>query len=128
MHYRIITLTLCAMVSGCSAFTMDDKHYSVFFQPFSSALDQNGLAVVHTAAAVARANPGLPILLTGHASPPGSPDENDALSAQRATEVQHALITEGVDADRISTAGKGVSDPNGRPNLSVQRVDISIGR
>ena len=126
MQYRFAMVILCVAVGGCSAFTVDDKHYSIFFQPLSTELDQPAHAIVHTAATVARANPTLPITLAGYASPP-DPVDNDVLSARRAANVQRALITEGVPADRITTAAKGTADPKGLPNLSVQRVDISIG-
>ncbi len=127
MQYRFIMLTLCAFVSGCAAFTTDDMHYSVFFPPHSAELDPQGEVTVQTAATVAKKNLTLPITLAGYASPP-NPADNDVLSAQRAAAVQHALVADGVAANRIVTQANGTADPNGLPNLSVQRVDISIGR
>ena len=127
MQYRFIPLMLGAFVGGCAVFTTDETHYSIYFRPHSSELDQQGHATVQTAAAVARANLTVPVTLAGYASPP-DPADNDVLSAQRAAVVQKALITEGVAANRILTVANGTTDPNGLPNLSVQRVDISIGR
>jgi len=127
MQYRYAMLVLGAFVGGCAVFTTDDMHYSIFFRPHSAELDPQGQATVRTAAAVAKENLTLPITLAGYASPP-DPADNDVLSAQRAAAVQHAMIRDGVEANRIVTQANGTADPNGLPNLSVQRVDISIGR
>lgn len=126
-HYVAMTV-FGVIIAGCTLFpTMDDKHYSIYFQPHSADLDQQAHQAVATAASVARANPALPITLAGFASPP-DPADNEVLSNQRALNVRHALISDGIGADRINTEANGTTDPKGLPNLSVQRVDISIGR
>jgi outer membrane protein OmpA-like peptidoglycan-associated protein len=129
MRYRFAMLGLCAVVAGCQGTSPpDDKHYSIFFPAYSADLDAQAHQAVDTAAAVAQANPTLPITVAGFASPPDPSSVNDPLSAQRAVNVKLALVGDGVTADRISVAARGTTNPNGKPALSVQRVDISIGK
>lgn len=128
MHYRVAILLLCAAAGGCAVFTTDDMHYSVYFQPYSTELDQQARETVATAATVARDNPVLPVALVGYAAPPDPLHDDDRLSAQRASIVQQALVRDGIPANRISTSANGTTDPKGLPNLSVRRVDITIGR
>lgn len=129
MHYRVAMLLLCSAAAGCSfSSEPDHKHYSIYFPSYSAELDQQGHRAVAEAAAVARANPALPVELAGFSAPPDPSRDVDRLSARRAARVKQALIADGVGPDRISTVANGTTDPNGLPNLSVQRVDISIGR
>jgi outer membrane protein OmpA-like peptidoglycan-associated protein len=51
------------------------------------------------------------ILLEGHTDASGTAPHNMALSEQRAQSVKAALVQEGVDGARLSTIGKGQSDP-----------------
>ncbi|MFL5287276.1 MAG: OmpA family protein, partial [Rhodopila sp.] len=62
-------------------------------------------------------------------SPPPDPGKDiDGLSAQRAEVVKQALISDGVSPGRISVEANGVTDPQGKPNLAVRRVDVNVGR
>jgi hypothetical protein len=38
------------------------------------------------------------------------------------------LIGNGIKPDRITTVANGITDPKNLPNISVRRVDISVGR
>ena len=51
------------------------------------------------------------ILLEGHTDASGNPAHNLVLSQQRADAVRAALVQDGVDAARLSTKGKGQSEP-----------------
>ncbi len=128
MRYHYAILGMCAAIGGCSLVSPpDDKHYSLFFPSYSADLDQQAHQAVDTAASVALANPTLPVTVAGFASPPDPASVNDPLSAQRAVNVKLALIGDGVAADRIKVVAFGTANPSGKPALSVQRVDISIG-
>jgi type IX secretion system PorP/SprF family membrane protein len=49
--------------------------------------------------------------LIGHTDNSGSADKNQELSEQRALAVREFLISRGIDPDRISSSGKGSSEP-----------------
>lgn len=51
------------------------------------------------------------IVIEGHTSSEGSPDYNLALSERRAQAVVDALVTRGIDAERIGALGVGESSP-----------------
>ena len=79
------------------------------------------------AASFAHDHPLQPITVAGFAAPPDPSKDVDGLSAQRAEAVKQALITDGVGSGRISIEANGITDPEGKPNLAVRRVDINIG-
>jgi outer membrane protein OmpA-like peptidoglycan-associated protein len=116
-----------AAIGGCSA-TPATQKFSVFFEPYSAALDPQALASIRSAADFASANPALPVTVAGFSAPPDPKLDVDGLSAQRAAAVKQRLISDGVRPDRIATAANGITDPKNLPNVSVRRVDISVGR
>jgi outer membrane protein OmpA-like peptidoglycan-associated protein len=129
MRQRFLPLLLLAALGGCaSLFGERTRSYSVFFQPYSSELDDVARAAVHDAASFARSRPLQPIALVGYSAPPDPAKDVDGLSAQRAEVVKQALISDGVSLGRISTQANGVTDPAGKPNLAVRRVDINVGQ
>ena len=56
------------------------------------------------------------IVVTGHTDRLGSPPYNQKLSERRADAVKAYLISKGVQADRISSAGKGETQPVTKPD------------
>jgi outer membrane protein OmpA-like peptidoglycan-associated protein len=112
--------------SGCSS-TPDTQQFSVFFQPYSAAVDQQANATIQSAATYALAHPAMPVTLNGYSAPPDPKLDVDGLSAQRAEIVKKILVTGGVDPNRVTTKANGITDPKSLPNLSVRRVDINIG-
>jgi outer membrane protein OmpA-like peptidoglycan-associated protein len=71
------------------------------------------------------------ITVIGHTDLVGSDPSNDALSLQRAERVKSTLVSMGVPAERISTAGRGRREPlvttgNGVPEARNRRVEISV--
>lgn len=71
------------------------------------------------------------ITVIGHTDLVGSDPSNDALSLQRAERVKSTLVSMGVPAERISTAGRGRREPlvttgNGTPEARNRRVEISV--
>jgi peptidoglycan-associated lipoprotein len=58
-----------------------------------------------------RANPGLGLLLEGHADERGTPEYNLALGDRRAQAVRDFLIAAGVEAGRLATVSYGEERP-----------------
>jgi len=58
-----------------------------------------------------KANPKLNISVEGHTDNVGNPKSNKTLSDERAKAVVSAIIAQGVDAKRLSTAGHGQDKP-----------------
>ena len=56
-------------------------------------------------------NPGYKVKITGHTDSVGKAVTNMALSIKRAKAVKAALVAQGIDASRITTAGRGELDP-----------------
>nr|WP_294577864.1 OmpA family protein [uncultured Rhodopila sp.] len=129
MRRRFAALILLTVLAGCAnPFGEHTRKYSIFFQPYSSDLDDNARAAVADAASFAHDHPLQPISLAGFSAPANPTKDIDGLSAQRAEAVKKALVADGIGAGRISVEANGIADPEGKPNLAVRRVDINIGR
>lgn len=129
MRYRLATLFLITALGACAnLFGEHTRQYSIFFQPYSSDLDDHARAAITDAASFAHDHPLQPIRLAGYSAPPDPSKDVDGLSAKRAEVVKQALITDGISPARISIEANGITDPEGKPNLAVRRVDISVGQ
>ena len=115
-----------AALAGCSS-GPDKQTFSVFFNPYSSSVDQQAQDSIQSAAAFAQAHPASPILLTGYSAPADPKLDVDGLSAQRAVVVTQALVSDGINPDRVSMHAAGVTDPKEMPSVAVRRVDIRVG-
>ncbi len=102
------------------------RAFVVFFQEWSAALDAPALKVVADVAAIAKANPTQPVLVTGFADLTGSARANALISALRAEMVTDALTDSGISADRIRQDAVG---PTGYALNSQEsrRVTITVG-
>jgi len=58
-----------------------------------------------------KANPNLTATITGHTDSIGQKDYNQRLSVLRADEAKNYLVTEGVEAERLTTTGYGLEKP-----------------
>lgn len=74
-------------------------------------LTPESVATVNDLAQVLKAYPNAQVQLVGHTDNTGAADANQALSQDRANAVAATLISQGVAADRISTAGYGQDRP-----------------
>lgn len=83
---------------------------SIRFQTGSASIDSGNDALLGQLAELARSCPGK-LNVQGHTDSQGDADNNQLLSLARATAVRDALITRGIDADRIAAAGYGESRP-----------------
>jgi OOP family OmpA-OmpF porin len=127
MRVRRTTILLLVVLGGCS-WLSDSRKYSVYFEPYSAALDQQGRETIDAVASFARSHPLQPIAVDGFAAPPDPKRDVDGLSAQRAEAVKQALVSEGVSPGRITTVANGVIDPKSLPSVAVRRVDIGVGQ
>ncbi len=108
-----------AILGGCALLTNEPatERFSVFFAPYSAALDAPAQDAIQLAADFAQRHPTQPIILLGYAAPPGPGQAPPG-----------ALVADGVRPERISTVPIGGTDPQrATPQVSVRRVDISVG-
>jgi len=127
MRFCCAAMLVIAAIGGCTP-TSGPRNFSVFFEPYSAALDPQARDTIHSAADFASANPGLPVAVAGFSAPPDPKLDVDGLSAQRAAAVRTLLISSGIRPDRITTVANGITDPRTLPNVSVRRVDINVGQ
>ena len=126
MRFRLLAILSILTLGGCSS-SPAARSFSVYFQAFSSNVDQQARTTISDAATYAQGNQKLPVIVTGYSAPTAPAVDTDKLSAQRATAVSQILAADGVAARRITTAASGAVDPKPLPSLSVRRVDITIG-
>lgn len=84
--------------------------FMVYFDWDSSALTVEARTEIARAAAAAKDNAPVKLLLKGHADSSGPEHYNTPLSKRRSAAVRDALIAEGVPADSIGTWGYGEDD------------------
>ncbi len=75
------------------------------------AMNELGTGKAHQIARLLEQNPGVNIVLEGHADYKGSPEYNEKLGMDRADAVKKELIALGVPADKVSTVTFGKSKP-----------------
>lgn len=83
------------------------RQFIVYFGFNKANLTAQAMDVIREAAAVARQEGIVSILVSGHTDTVGSARYNKALSMRRAGNVKRALVGEGIPAAGISTVGKG---------------------
>ena len=83
----------------------------VEFESGSTNLTPMGLGILDDMAGVLQRVGDKPVLITGHTDNVGNSTANLALSNKRAEAVKQYLIGRNISAARLSTTGKGDSDP-----------------
>jgi len=106
-------------------------NYTVYFDFDKSLITPAGQAVINDVLADAAKHAPSSISATGHTDLAGPADYNMALSLRRADAVRSALITGGIPADKITVAGRGMSEPAvptalGVRNAKNRRVEIIL--
>ena len=86
------------------------KQFIVFFGFNKSNLTPEAERVVSDAAAAAKQFGSASIMVVGHTDTVGSNKYNDALSMRRSAAVKSSLVSKGIAANAISTAGRGESE------------------
>ncbi|MCP5090655.1 MAG: OmpA family protein [Gammaproteobacteria bacterium] len=93
---------------------------SIRFRTGSASIDVGNDELLTRLAEVAQSCPGK-LVVHGHTDDQGDASTNQALSVARANGVRDALISRGIDADRLSATGFGESQP-------IADNDTSMGR
>jgi outer membrane protein OmpA-like peptidoglycan-associated protein len=81
------------------------------FDSATTHLTPESTPTVNDLAMVLKAYPNAHVQLVGHTDNTGTAEANQALSSDRASAVKAMLVSQGVAADRISTAGFGQDRP-----------------
>ena len=87
------------------------KNYTVYFDFDKSVIRPDAQETINQVLSDAHAMNPSSISVTGHTDLVGPEDYNMALSLRRADAVRSALIAGGVSADKITVAGRGMSEP-----------------
>jgi len=128
MSKRATIVLVSAILGGCGLLSNEPstERFSVFFPPYSAALDQPAQDAIQLAADFAQRHPTQPVILLAYAPTPGTAQDAPGLSAQRNAAVRGALVTDGVRLERISSVTATDSKP-AMPQVSARRIDISVG-
>lgn len=78
-------------------------------------------------------NPDIKVTITGHTDNVGKASSNMTLSQNRANNIKKMLVEKGIPANRITTVGKGETEPvesNNTPEgrAKNRRIEITIGK
>ncbi|NNE94489.1 MAG: OmpA family protein [Acidimicrobiales bacterium] len=91
----------------------------ILFDTGTSKISDEGSANLLVIAEAIQALPDLGVEIIGHTDDTGGDTVNQTLSENRAVSVREALVELGIDADRLTTSGRGSSEP-AVPNTSAE--------
>lgn len=83
----------------------------ILFDTGKAELKADGLAAVQQIVALLKAAPDWKLSIEGHTDNVGQPADNLKLSQARAEAVMKAVVAQGIDARRLSAAGRGQAQP-----------------
>ncbi|NCU05953.1 MAG: OmpA family protein [Chitinophagaceae bacterium] len=84
---------------------------SVFFTTGSAQLQKKSYAPLNEVATILKENPTLQLDVEGHTDNTGDAAKNQTLSENRAAAVKAYLVSQGIDAGRLTSAGYGSDKP-----------------
>jgi len=87
------------------------KSYEIVFKTGSAVLLAKGKPVLDTVVAYLKRNPDVEVTIDGHTDNTGSDKVNNPLSVKRAEATKKYLVSKGINADRMTTAGFGSTQP-----------------
>ena len=98
---------------GSQAGAIDDplSRRVIYFEYDSSVLTDEGRFIVEAHAAYLANNPGMAVVLEGHADERGTREYNIGLGEQRAQAVRRVLLLQGASADQLGTVSYGEERP-----------------
>lgn len=102
------------------------------FESGSATLTPAGLQILEDMTSALQRVGDKPVTIIGHTDNVGNPSANLMLSNQRAEAVKQYLIDHGIDAARLSTAGKGdrvpiASNDTSEGRMRNRRIEFSVG-
>lgn len=92
---------------GCPTKATINDH----FKFDSDHIDSTATSEINAFAVFMKENPSYKVTIIGHTDSIGTPEYNQQLSIQRAENVKGALVSQGIEPERLSTEGKGESMP-----------------
>ncbi len=107
INYDLAKFLADPAAQGPKNFVFDNLN----FQASTTQLTPESEPTVTNLAAILKAYPNTRVQLVGFTDNTGSPDANQTLSQNRADAVKSILVTQGVQADRITTQGQGQNNP-----------------
>jgi OOP family OmpA-OmpF porin len=117
----------CAMIDMGTPPAATAPATPVFFQPYSSSLDQPALSTIASAAKAANEKPDEKVTVIGAADNTGASDSNKILSKARAQTVATQLVTDGVEQSRVHAYGIGETGAPADMAQASRRAVIEIG-
>jgi len=99
---------LGATVDARGCWTFEAK---VLFDINSAKIKPEAYPMLQEAVLIGKRNPDLKVEIDGHADSTGSPAYNMTLSEKRAEAVKKYFVDQGIDPDRITTKGFGMTKP-----------------
>jgi outer membrane protein OmpA-like peptidoglycan-associated protein len=85
--------------------------HGIHFDVNSATVKPESMGTINQIAKLLKNNPELKFEIDGHTDSTGDASKNMTLSQQRAEAVQQLLVSQGVDASRLSAKGYGASKP-----------------
>jgi OOP family OmpA-OmpF porin len=83
----------------------------VLFDINSAEVKSEAYPMLTEAVQILKQNPNLKVEIDGHADITGAPEYNMILSEKRAQAVKDFFVTRGIDAERLTTKGFGITRP-----------------
>jgi OmpA-OmpF porin, OOP family len=87
------------------------KSYEIVFKTGSAVLLAKGKPILDTVVAYLKRNPDVEVTIDGHTDNTGSDKVNKPLSLKRAEATKKYLVSKGINANRLVTAGFGSTQP-----------------
>jgi outer membrane protein OmpA-like peptidoglycan-associated protein len=117
-NYEVVILEMAPMTQEVTADAMysalnKDGFMALYvnFDTGKSDIKPESLAIIGQIAALLKAHPELKVSIEGHTDNAGTPQNNKALSTQRAKSVMNAVVQKGVAATRLTALGWGQEKP-----------------
>ncbi len=83
----------------------------ILFDSGNATIKPQSMGIINKIASIMNENPDWKFQIIGHTDSDGSSEINLLLSQERSKSVKNALITLGINAERLTTLGKGETEP-----------------